>query len=110
MRRQLGAPDGRHFYGHAVFDRAERLLYTTENDYEAGRGVIGVWDADAGYARAGELDAHGIGPHDLALGPDGRSLVIANGGLLTHPDSRSEERRVGEECVSTCRSRWARYH
>src|SRR3546814_14388448 len=23
---------------------------------------------------------------------------------------RSEERRVGEECVSTCRSRWAQYH
>src|SRR3546814_17087601 len=23
---------------------------------------------------------------------------------------RSEERRVGEECVSTCRSRWAPYH
>src|SRR3546814_20514399 len=24
--------------------------------------------------------------------------------------NRSEERRVGKECVSTCRSRWARYH
>src|SRR3546814_17825907 len=23
---------------------------------------------------------------------------------------RSEERRVGRECVSTCRSRWAPYH
>src|SRR3546814_18414078 len=23
---------------------------------------------------------------------------------------RSEERRVGKECVSTCRSRWWRYH
>src|SRR3546814_9170706 len=23
---------------------------------------------------------------------------------------RSEERRVGKECVSKCRSRWARYH
>src|SRR3546814_18605913 len=27
------------------------------------------------------------------------------------PDSpRSEERRVGKECVSTCRSRWSPYH
>src|SRR3546814_12066134 len=25
-------------------------------------------------------------------------------------DSRSEERRVGKECVSTCRSRWSPYH
>src|SRR3546814_11246012 len=23
---------------------------------------------------------------------------------------RSEERRVGQECVSTCRSRWSQYH
>src|SRR3546814_13335640 len=23
---------------------------------------------------------------------------------------RSEERRVGKECVSTCRSRWSEYH
>src|SRR3546814_10545244 len=27
---------------------------------------------------------------------------------LTYP--RSEERRVGKECVSTCRSRWSPYH
>src|SRR3546814_12197233 len=25
-------------------------------------------------------------------------------------DDRSEERRVGKECVSTCRSRWSTYH
>src|SRR3546814_21012392 len=25
-------------------------------------------------------------------------------------EDRSEERRVGKECVSTCRSRWAPYH
>src|SRR3546814_13927561 len=26
------------------------------------------------------------------------------------PVERSEERRVGKECVSTCRSRWSPYH
>src|SRR3546814_4211602 len=26
------------------------------------------------------------------------------------PVGRSEERRVGKECVSTCRSRWSPYH
>src|SRR3546814_17759654 len=25
-------------------------------------------------------------------------------------DPRSDERRVGKECVSTCRARWSRYH
>src|SRR3546814_6119762 len=28
----------------------------------------------------------------------------------TMPGLRSEERRVGKECVSTCRSRWSPYH
>src|SRR3546814_17649975 len=27
-----------------------------------------------------------------------------------YPLFRSEERRVGKECVSTCRSRWSPYH
>src|SRR3546814_2975213 len=32
-------------------------------------------------------------------------------GLVTEiASSRSEERRVGKECVSTCRSRWSPYH
>src|SRR3546814_12034198 len=30
--------------------------------------------------------------------------------LASNPDCRSEERRVGKECVSTCRSRWSTYH
>src|SRR3546814_10023247 len=29
---------------------------------------------------------------------------------LHSPQMRSEERRVGKECVSTCRSRWSPYH
>src|SRR3546814_16880637 len=32
--------------------------------------------------------------------------------LWNHPpcEHRSEERRVGKECVSTCRSRWSPFH
>src|SRR3546814_7692099 len=30
--------------------------------------------------------------------------------LEIRPTDRSEERRVGKECVSTCRSRWSPYH
>src|SRR3546814_16022396 len=29
---------------------------------------------------------------------------------LVDAQGRSEERRVGKECVSTCRSRWSPYH
>src|SRR3546814_6638364 len=40
---------------------------------------------------------------------DGKSFIEE---LRKHPDkyTRSEERRVGKECVSTCRSRWSPYH
>src|SRR3546814_16497217 len=31
-------------------------------------------------------------------------------GYLLYHFGRSEERRVGKECVSTCRSRWSPYH
>src|SRR3546814_18707745 len=31
-------------------------------------------------------------------------------GAVAGPMNRSEERRVGKECVSTCRSRWWTYH
>src|SRR3546814_11568748 len=30
--------------------------------------------------------------------------------VVFNPHERSEERRVGKECVSTCRSRWSPYH
>src|SRR3546814_15553812 len=36
--------------------------------------------------------------------------VFANGTMLVRGQKRSEERRVGKECVSTCRSRWSPYH
>src|SRR3546814_11907488 len=34
----------------------------------------------------------------------------AAAGEIALPCARSEERRVGKECVSTCRSRWSPYH
>ena len=80
------APEGRHFYGHGVFSADGAHLYTTENDYEAGLGVIGVWNTDD-YTRLGEIQSGGVGPHDMRLMPDGQTLVVANGGIETHPES-----------------------
>src|SRR3546814_9786491 len=42
----------------------------------------------------------------LGIGIDALPDSIRNSFIL----SRSEERRVGKECVSTCRSRWSTYH
>src|SRR3546814_18102817 len=37
-------------------------------------------------------------------------VVVVAVGLEVHDEVRSEERRVGKACVSTCRSRWSPYH
>src|SRR3546814_12864426 len=36
--------------------------------------------------------------------------VLRSEGSIPKDIGRSEERRVGKECVSTCRSRWSPYH
>lgn len=93
MDRTGGAPDvvfatpaGRHFEGHGAFAPAGGLLYAAENAYDDGVAVIGVYDATDGFRRIGELPGHGLGTHELILAPDGRHLIVANGGILSHPD------------------------
>lgn len=80
------APPDRHFFGHGFFSPDGNLLYATENAYDEERGVLGVYDTQAGYRRIGEFDTHGIGPHEALLLRDGRTIAVANGGILTHPD------------------------
>lgn len=85
---ELPLPDDRHFFGHGAYFDGARLLAATENDFDGGRGVLGIYDATPGgaYRRIGEYDTGGIGPHEVVLMPDGRTLCVANGGILTHPD------------------------
>lgn len=82
----ITAAEGRHFFGHGCFSPDGRLLYATENDFDAGRGMIGVYDGTDGFRRIGEFPTHGIGPHDLVPGPVEGTLAVANGGIATHPD------------------------
>ena len=80
-------PAGSHFYGHGAFCADGARFFATENAFASGDGAIGVYDARRGFARIGEWPSGGVGPHDLALTPDGRFLVVANGGIRTHPDT-----------------------
>ena len=87
----FSAKAGRHFFGHGVFSADGKLLYTTENDYAHAQGIIGIRDATDGYRQIGEFSARGMEPHDVQLLSDGRTMVIANGGIETHPDSGADE-------------------
>src|SRR3546814_16483679 len=66
--------------------------------------AIGVEPVGAGKKRRRGLMVGDIGHQRLAGGDIGR---IAEGEVKGR---RSEERREGKECVSTCRSRWVPYH
>ena len=81
----VGPSDNRHFFGHGTFSKNGRLLFATENDFEGERGVIGIYDAENAFKRLGELPSGGIGPHEILLSQDGQALIVANGGILTHP-------------------------
>src|SRR3546814_18912737 len=57
------------------------------------------------YLRTGEKHIIGIGRVVTGQKRDGTTFPME-----LSVGERSEERRVGKECVSTCRSRWSPYH
>src|SRR3546814_12339622 len=83
--------DGNYFADPATLDRIE------------GEGRVAFRSADAVNGSARNIAG--------VLNDAGNVL-----GMMPHPERaidrahRSEERRVGTECVSTCRSRWSPYH
>ena len=92
---RLAAGPGRRFYGHGAFSPDGAFLYTSENRFEDGAGVIGVWEAARGWRRAGEWPSHGVGPHEIRISGQGTMLAVANGGIRTHPDTGRAKLNLG---------------
>lgn len=86
LERSVQAGDGYHYYGHGVYSPDARLLYVTMNNYHTSAGLVRVYDAFDGYRQVADFDLQGIGPHELRLHPDGNTLIVALGGIETHPD------------------------
>lgn len=105
--RSLPAQTGRHYFGHAVFSPDGQHLLTTENDYERGIGVIGVRAAATG-RWLGEVASHGVGPHELRFAPGTDTLVVANGGIHTHPGQQREILNVDTMTPNLARIDWGR--
>ena len=76
---------GRAFNGHVIASPDGRILYTTETDLETGQGLIGLRHA-ASLEKFAEWPTHGMDPHELLPGSDG-SLLVANGGIPTRPET-----------------------
>ena len=89
IRRQKKAED--HGYYNIIFDKVE-LVYDEKLTELAN-------------IRAKEISVM-YGHYEHNTTRTGAAECIAKG----HNTLRSEERRVGKECTSWCRSRWSPYH
>src|SRR3546814_20757114 len=64
-------------------------------------GLYGVHEAERRPWQRARDEAH--------LGDRG-DVIMGDTRITQHAQERSEESRVGKECVSTCRYRWSPYH
>src|SRR3546814_11425828 len=86
---------------------------------DALQGIEHVVAPEHGMIRPGMVvicgDSHtttygALGALGFGIGTSDVEHILATQTLVYHPAQRSEERRVGKECVSTCRSRWSPVH
>ena len=95
---EFTVPDDRHLYGHGVFTRDGSRFFTTENAWQmvnGDGGRIAVWSVtrdgrSVTMTRDLEFPSYGTGPHELLLKEDAKVLVVANGGIRTHPNRGRE--------------------
>src|SRR3546814_21157487 len=105
---------------------AGRFLFSGGGEWGLGKKASGQRNNSANESRHRAEDQHHVpfGCHLLRALVDRRQrhanicerlLDLINAGFEFgnagfHTIIRSEERRVGKECVSTCRSRWSPYY
>src|SRR3546814_20084375 len=108
VAQRTGHPRGRGPLSLDEFCALDHVLISAE-----GGGFSGL--VDDTLAMMDRRRRVTVSVQTYALAP----LVVANSDCLCtlprrflakYAAARSEERRVGKECVSTCRSRWPPYH
>src|SRR3546814_4718941 len=68
---------------------------------------ISDWGSDV---CSSDLRLHSGRARQRKLRKDVGAAILCRAAAGWRRGHRSEERRVGKECVSTCRSRWSPYH
>src|SRR3546814_18362980 len=71
----------------------------------AVENMVGLANGNVEVSVAGSV-ANNVQAVPLGAGNTSNKTTVT----LDSKGGRSEERRVGKECVSTCRSRWSPYH
>src|SRR3546814_13096921 len=84
--------------GRSTTDDGRKVAKLSSNENPLGTSPAA---RNAFASAAGELERY----------PDASGAIVREAIAATYDlDPRSEERRVGQECVSTCRSRWSPDH
>ena len=92
---------------HAGADRQPRYNHALAEGIEYDSDTI----SELAIYLAEYLGTYGDDPLDTPEHIQSANAVLwATGRQRWRPSNRSEERRVGKECVTTCRSRWSPYH
>lgn len=81
----------RSFNGHVIASSDGRWLFTTETDVDTGASLIAKRDARSLQTEA-EWPTHGIDAHELIW--DGATLIVANGGVPTAPETGRVKRNL----------------
>src|SRR3546814_17462285 len=103
-------------FPYTTLFRSIKARHAAQNSCLAKTNTCPVWQWKLSTAAG---DRHFVRTCDRFLPSLSRTSYFGTGdarepatdrSISSTPDSRSEERRVGKECVSTCRSRWSQYH
>jgi hypothetical protein len=94
--RWLWQEGERSFNGHVLASPDGRHIHTTETDAETGASWVAVRDART-LEKTAEWPTHGIDAHELAWDPHptasgARTLIVANGGVPTAPETGRTKR------------------
>src|SRR3546814_17733700 len=82
---------------------------------QANRAIVLGEYGGVGFPVPGHIWKPGKGNWSYQVAKDEKEYLVRfrrkmEGVIRQAKENRSEERRVGKECVSTCRSRWSPYH
>ncbi|MDR7153159.1 hypothetical protein J2W49_005139 [Hydrogenophaga palleronii] len=92
--------DDRRFNGHAAASADGRRVWTSETDLETAQGQLAVRDGTT-LAKTTEWPTQGMDPHELLVLPQrvgaipAGSLIVANGGIPTLPETGRSKRELG---------------
>src|SRR3546814_18154502 len=96
-------------------DAATRLVFLPDlEDRDLAalycRSIVQLYLSQAEGFGLPPMEAMASGCPSIMLANTSLTEVYEGWDLLLDNEVRSEERRVGKECVSKCRSRWTPYH